>query len=138
MEEFKGFDEEKMPFGFSKRLVIYEYAYIVIPYIKGVSWIEYLIHKVDTKSNVSQEDTRCLLYHIVEALHELETLTGLSHMDLKPDNIMITTKGKVKLIDFCHSFPSTKLTSRSYGTEEYTAPEIFYVRRNPGLYYLPR
>jgi serine/threonine protein kinase len=90
MDEFHDYDEDKIPFRFSEEELIYDYAYIVIPFIKGVSLIEYLIHKVDTKSEVSLEDTRCLLYHIVEALHELEALTGLSHMDLKPDNIMIT------------------------------------------------
>jgi hypothetical protein len=48
MEEFQGYEVEKLPFGFSDEVVLYEYAYIVIPYIKGVSLIEYLINKVET------------------------------------------------------------------------------------------
>lgn len=55
----------------------------------------------------------------LDALHKL----GYIHTDIKPNNIMITTEGEVKIIDFGQSCPIGHIKGRIQGTPDYIAPE---------------
>ena len=48
---------------------------------------------------------------------------GYVHADIKPNNIMITREGHVKLIDFGQSCPIGTIKERIQGTPDYIAPE---------------
>lgn len=61
----------------------------------------------------------------LDALHR----AGFVHADIKPNNIMITQDGRVKIIDFGQSCPVGYVKRRIQGTPDYIAPE--QVRRLP-------
>jgi serine/threonine protein kinase len=48
----------------------------------------------------------------------------MAHLDLKPDNFVITDDFKLALIDFCHSDLLNKSMTTITGTTSYQAPEI--------------
>ncbi len=48
---------------------------------------------------------------------------GYVHADIKPNNIMITDKGHIKIIDFGQSCPIGTVKERIQGTPDYIAPE---------------
>jgi eukaryotic-like serine/threonine-protein kinase len=53
------------------------------------------------------------------ALHQQNFI----HCDLKPNNIMLQPKGKVKIIDFGQACPSGSVKKRIQGTPDFIAPE---------------
>lgn len=62
------------------------------------------------------------------ALHAMHK-AGWVHCDIKPINIMITSDGQVKLIDFGQSCKTGTVKERIQGTPDYIAPE--QVARKP-------
>lgn len=57
-----------------------------------------------------------------EGLHAMH-LTGYVHADLKPNNILVTNEGAVKLIDLGQSSRIHEAKTRIQGTIDYIAPE---------------
>lgn len=55
----------------------------------------------------------------LEAIHQL----GYVHSDIKPNNIMVTGRGAVKIIDFGQSCRIGHVKGRIQGTPDYIAPE---------------
>ncbi|MFT3787289.1 MAG: serine/threonine-protein kinase [Tepidisphaeraceae bacterium] len=55
----------------------------------------------------------------LKAMHNM----GYIHCDLKPNNILRSTKGEVKVIDFGQSCTSGTIKERIQGTPDYIAPE---------------
>ncbi|MEM0915657.1 MAG: serine/threonine-protein kinase [Planctomycetota bacterium] len=53
------------------------------------------------------------------AMHDL----GYVHADMKPNNVMVTDEGQVKIIDFGQSCPLHTRKERIQGTPDYIAPE---------------
>lgn len=92
---------------------------IVMEWVDGVTLNEFL------KTNPGRRERRIIARQLAEALDYMHQ-SGVSHRDLKPDNIMITRRGhNVKIIDFglgdAESFTNFK-SSRS--THLYGAPEL--------------
>lgn len=73
-----------------------ETAYFVMDFIEGTSLYEYTRQK---GGKLSYRETADLLFPIMSALEDVHK-KNLIHRDISPDNIIITTEGKAKLIDF--------------------------------------
>jgi eukaryotic-like serine/threonine-protein kinase len=62
---------------------------------------------------------------VAEGLHALH-VHGYAHADIKPNNIILTRDGGVKIIDFGQSCPLGTTKERVQGTPDYIAPEQVY------------
>lgn len=91
-------------------------------YVDGVTLREYIAaHKP-----LAREEVRRIAGELCEAVGYLHS-RGVTHRDLKPDNIMIESQtGLVKLIDFgCADTPDFAILKSPAGTLRYAAPEQF-------------
>lgn len=66
-----------------------------------------------------------LLYQFALGLADLHS-REVVHRDIKPDNAMIETGGRLKICDFGLSGPPNTVTLRARGTMGYRAPELFF------------
>jgi serine/threonine protein kinase len=73
-----------------------ETGYIVMKYVDGITFKEYLEQE---GGKISYEQTLKILIPVMDALREIHG-GGLLHRDISPDNIYITHKGQIKLLDF--------------------------------------
>jgi serine/threonine protein kinase len=71
-------------------------AYIVMDYLEGVTFKEYLKHK---GGRLTFEEAMRIMTPVLDALREVHSV-GMLHRDISPDNIYITRIGQVKLLDF--------------------------------------
>ena len=98
-------------------------GYMVMPYIEGVTLIQYLKQQSDNR--IPYQQALNILMPIMDALREVHA-DGVLHRDISPDNIYITTKGQVKLLDFGaarfalgeHSQSITSMVKPGYSPEE--------------------
>lgn len=75
------------------------------------------------ESHISDPATLCDLFvQAAQGLHHLHE-AGFVHADIKPNNIMVTPEGAVKIIDFGQSCPVGTIKQRIQGTPDYIAPE---------------
>ncbi|KAF6770719.1 hypothetical protein AHF37_10747 [Paragonimus kellicotti] len=77
---------------------------------------------------------------ILDALHYLHTDQHIAHLDVKPENIMLTKKDKAKLIDFGWAVDLRKsnLLRGPVGTTSYAAPEVCPHFKRHFVYLLPK
>jgi len=97
-----------------------DFYYIIMEYIEGITLSDYVNKSLRTPP--SAEDVLTILVNLTEALAAMYS-TGIVHGDLSAENVMITSDGSVKLIDFekgsiknklsVNTIGSTNLTSRS-------------------------
>lgn len=81
---------------YNKDLKVYEY-YTVIDYVDGVDLLEYM----NKGYPLTEEHLKRWLRQIAQVLEYLHgQRLPVYHCDIKPENIMITREGNVKLIDF--------------------------------------
>ena len=96
---------------------------MVLERVTGVSLKEYLLNIPDHKLTESQaSDIFQQISSAIAYCHE----RGITHRDLKLDNILLTQNGTVKVIDFGFSTWTKKdFKLKSFcGTPTYMAPEI--------------
>ncbi len=101
-------------------------AYYVMDYIDGES-VAARIKR--TGKPFSEDETRNILTQVLNALTEVHE-TGIYHLDIKPDNILIDRKGNAYLIDFgaskvqSQSGDGVNCTSAFSATPEYAPLEL--------------
>lgn len=108
-------------FGYIDNNPVIGAPYIVMEYFPGRSLRDYITNRVQTslddKINIITQ-----IGHALASVHEKNIL----HRDIKPDNILINDKLKVKITDFgvCH-LPTSDLTMTAelIGSPAYMAPE---------------
>jgi serine/threonine protein kinase len=71
-------------------------AYIVMEYVEGVTLKEYL---QDKQEPLPLEQALTIFMPVLDALKEVHA-EGILHRDISPDNLLISNRGRVVLIDF--------------------------------------
>ena len=96
---------------------------IVTEYVPGKSLRQVLKERLAQGEAFKEEEVAVIAKQLLMALsycHE----QGIMHRDIKPDNVLITPDGNVKLIDFGLADWTTKSARESVGTPYFIAPEM--------------
>jgi eukaryotic-like serine/threonine-protein kinase len=96
--------------------------FLVLEYIEGGNGVEWLIQR----GVPDVADVRTVTVAVARALQAAHA-RGVVHRDVKPDNIMITTAGEVKLVDFgiAGTLDGPVVGHQYEFTPAYAAPERF-------------
>ena len=97
-----------------------EFHYIVMEYVEGITLKTY----IEKKGQLSFKEAVSIAIQVgrgIEAAHN----KGIIHRDIKPQNIIISTEGKVKVTDFgiAKAVTSNTINSDVMGSVHYTSPE---------------
>ncbi|MBR1629615.1 MAG: Stk1 family PASTA domain-containing Ser/Thr kinase, partial [Lachnospiraceae bacterium] len=97
-----------------------ELHYIVMEHIEGITLKTY----ISKKGQLSYNEVISIAIQVgrgIEAAHK----KGIIHRDIKPQNIMISKEGKVKVTDFgiAHAVSSNTVSADLMGSVHYSSPE---------------
>lgn len=84
-------------------------AYFAMEYVDGISLKEYIGR---AGGRISFEEAKRILIPVMDALAQVHA-KGIIHRDIKPDNIYITSKGEIRILDFGSARYSMGEKSRS-------------------------
>lgn len=101
--------------------------YMILEYIESRTLRDLLIQR----DPLLTQNTLSLMRQIADALNHLHA-QGYVHLDVKPENLLVTPEGQVVLIDFdlVIKRPKYPVRLKEYpGTPAYVAPEILTTRR---------
>ncbi|MBR5528152.1 MAG: protein kinase [Clostridia bacterium] len=96
--------------------------YIAMEYVEGITLKEY----IDYKKVLDWNEAVYYISQILKALGHAHSV-GIIHRDVKPQNIMITREGTIKVMDFgiakMINSESITMTDKAIGTVDYISPE---------------
>lgn len=84
-------------------------AYVVSEYVEGMTLADYIYGK---GGRITMDKARAIFIPIMDAAAEFHS-SGIVHLNISPDSIIISNTGVVKLIDFSHSMISYACNTRS-------------------------
>jgi len=93
--------------------------YLLMEYVDGISLEN---HRPEKTSEALE-----IFRRVAEGLAHMHA-AGYVHADMKPNNIVVTESGDVKVIDLGQSCPSGTVKERIQGTPDYIAPEQVHRR----------
>lgn len=99
------------------------YFYIVMEYVDGVS----LLSLITKSGSLGECDARWIFAQLVLAMKDVHQTSRVVHRDIKPDNILVTPRGAIKVIDFGLSkpfFDGDELFRTACGSVDYASPEL--------------
>ena len=99
---------------------LFTYSYIVMEYAPYGDFLS-LFTKMHLR--LDEKLVRTFFHQLVEGVEYLHS-NGISHMDLKPDNLLIGKDYQLKIADFDLAYKEGDMYIRSRGTKHYRAPEI--------------
>ena len=103
------------------------FPYMVLEYLPGQS----LRHVLDSKMLTNPAQRLALMADLAETLYYVHT-QNVIHLDIKPENLFLTTNDSLKLTDFgIAAVEGQNLSSAGYvlGSEHYMAPEQIQGRK---------
>ena len=83
-------------------------AYIVMEYLEGITLKQY----IRENQRITSEELVRLLVPLIESLDEIHS-QGMIHRDISPDNIMVLSDGRIKLMDFGAARDYTKFGGKT-------------------------
>ena len=94
--------------------------FIVMEYVEGITLKTY----IEKKGQLSFKEATSIAIQVargIEAAHN----KNITHRDIKPQNIMISTEGKVKVTDFgiAKAISSNTISADAMGSVHYASPE---------------
>ncbi|MGN0170748.1 MAG: Stk1 family PASTA domain-containing Ser/Thr kinase [Lachnospiraceae bacterium] len=94
--------------------------YIVMEYVEGITLKTY----IEKKEKISYKEAISIAIQTCNGIRAAHN-KGIVHRDIKPQNIMISTEGKVKVTDFgiARATTSNTINSDVMGSVHYTSPE---------------
>jgi eukaryotic-like serine/threonine-protein kinase len=110
-----------------------ELPYLVMEYVEGES----LGQRLDRIHHLSEREAIGIIGQAAQGLHKAHK-AGLIHRDVKPDNLLITKDGQVKLTDLglvkeLETDLNLTRTGRGLGTPHFMAPEQFRNAKNADI-----
>lgn len=88
--------------------------FLVMEYVEGA--------RLEDEHPADLDGMLSVFRRIAEGLHALHQ-HGFAHADIKPNNVLLTKDGGLKIIDFGQSCPLGYVKERVQGTPDYIAPE---------------
>ncbi|MBR3811031.1 MAG: Stk1 family PASTA domain-containing Ser/Thr kinase [Agathobacter sp.] len=94
--------------------------FIVMEYIEGITLKTY----VEKKGQLSFKEATSIAIQVARGIESAHN-KAITHRDIKPQNIMISTDGKVKVTDFgiAKAISSNTISSDAMGSVHYASPE---------------
>ena len=98
--------------------------YILFEYLPNGTLLDFInyLHK---HNKMTEELAKAIFKNLLDLVYEIHKY-NVSHLDLKPENVMFDGKGEMKLIDFGHSYISNngiRILHPGIGTAGFNAPE---------------
>ena len=95
-------------------------AYLMMEYIEGKS----LAQLLEEREKVGEAEALSVICAVLEGLWRIEK-KGLIHGDLSPGNVMVTGRGRIKLIDFGAACKIDDVMGQQTVRDGYSPPELY-------------